>query len=839
MDPPKRLHSPELSGLFLYKKELAICYNDFYWRDVMKKTKFILLASVLLLPLATGCSLFKINTDSNSEKGSTSGQSQPSGGGTSETQPSFNYQLAEPNTSFVQRQTKEEVTSDDLFNLNNKVEITIDVDRAEMQKINDDNSSEFEYGSIKPETYRLAKSFNLKLHNGDKVFEWTLENVGIRQKGNTSRTPIFDNQGNIVNQNHYKISFDETFSDKEMYDDEFIAAHKNKEYKDRELLGLSGLDIKWNKVDDSTHIKEFYANLMLRSAGIMAQHVGLGMMKMTYDGNKTADFGLCTIFEQNSKSFVKRAMATPEAYINMPSWADENAGTYGISGKKYGDFYKASYGRGDGASGGPDFTSSSIDGKRLGVKTDIKGFNWPTYERKTNTSDEYNDQLMRDLVGLLNSNNATYSQIEQKVDLKWLAMEEAVMFFLGNPDAMRYNYNNYEVYFRRTDGKMIIIPIDNDRCFGIGNTWTNGANYILSNDATAYSSKSLNGNTQRNPLLNKTIFSNKNNQSKDDYSYCINLIKNSKWVKNETFESFYNIARNTYQGLATFSLDGGNDNRSFASYMQKKLTMIENQGGQGGQTESESSESQGSGQSHGESIPLNANYYLVGSFNNWGHQSHRDNYLMKKVERQDGDFLYCLFKVESCSESEFKLKIAVNGYDSWQEEYGSGENVEGRCYVKKASNLPSIKCPEATIGKYVRFYVSIDDGHYEIYVFDETPFRYLVANLVSVPPSLIINDSTGLFPTSSDRQVYFANLSKAVFDKERSITLRFKFDMEGIEPYYYTIIDDGNGGATIAFDGVVPLKEAKKFTISETTESVDFSVNIITGEVIFLELGNN
>lgn len=535
------------------------------WRCThMRKRKLSLLVSFLMVAALSGCFSKGNENNNNNNSGGDNGNS-----GT----PSEKFHIADPDTTFVQRNSKEEVIYDDLFNLNNKVEITIDVDKSEMQKINDDNVYGGDFDSIKPETYHLAKKFTLKLTNGSKEFTWELENVGIRQKGNTSRKPIFRDNGDIYNKNHFKISFDETFSDKDMYDADFIAAHKNKEYKDRELLGLSGLDIKWNKVDDSTHIKEMYSNLMLRSAGIAAQRVGLGMMKMTYDGGKTADFGLCTIHEQTSKSFVKRSMGESNSYINMPTWDEENKGTHGLEGKKYGDLYKASYGKGDGASSGPDFTKDSISGKRLGVKTDIKGYNWPTYERKTNTSDEYNDQQMRDLVALLNNSTTTYEQIAEKVDLEWLAMEEAVMYFLGNPDAMKYNYNNYEVYFRRTDGKMIILPIDNDRCFGVGNGWKSGADYMLNKDCKPLTSKALNNNSQRNPLLTKTIFASKDNQSKTDYKACLELVKNSKWVKNETFESFYNIAKTTYNGLATFSLNGGSDNISFSSYMEAKLKI--------------------------------------------------------------------------------------------------------------------------------------------------------------------------------------------------------------------------------------------------------------------------
>ncbi|MBO4540813.1 MAG: hypothetical protein J5736_02440, partial [Bacilli bacterium] len=190
--------------------------------------------------------------------------------------------ITDPDFSCPKRNSKEEVIYKDLFNLNNKVEIQIDVDREELQKIND----ETEYGGFstnKPETYHLAKRFALTLHNGDKEFSWEVENVGIRQKGNTSRNPIFEDNGEVCSKNHFKISFDETFTDPSMYDASFVAAHGNEEYADREFLGLTGLDFKWNKVGDSTHLKEIYANRLLRSAGILAQNVGLATVEMRYD----------------------------------------------------------------------------------------------------------------------------------------------------------------------------------------------------------------------------------------------------------------------------------------------------------------------------------------------------------------------------------------------------------------------------------------------------------------------------------------------------------------------------------------------------------------------------
>ena len=538
----------------------------------MTQHRLIRLLSLLLIPGLIGC--VSPTTPSTPEEKEPQVTPEPGPGGNVPEETSV-FKVENPDFSFVQRNTIEEVTFDDLFNLNNKIEITIDVTREEMQKINDDNIYGGDFSGIKPETYHLANKFTLVMHNGDKEFKWELENVGIRQKGNTSRKPIFRDNGDIYNKNHFKVSFDETFLDTEMYDASFIEAHGNIEYKDRELLGLSGLDIKWNKIDDSTHIKEIYSNMMLRSSGIMAQHTGLARMKMKYDGDKIADFGLCLIFEPASKSFVKRSLSSTTSYINMPTWSKESKGTYGVEGKKYGDLYKATYGKGDGANNyweGATFKSETIQGKRIGVKTDIKGYNWPIYERKTNTDSDYQDSLMKDLVTLLNKSSTTYEQIAEKVDLESLAMEEAVMYFLGNPDAMRYNYNNYLAYFRRVDGKMIIIPMDNDRCFGIGNGWSDGLSFILASNTTPVNSEAKSG-SQKNPLLKKTIFASATNKAKTDYKKCLELVKNSSWVSPQTFESLFNIAKETYLNESSFSLDGGNENISFSSYISQKINL--------------------------------------------------------------------------------------------------------------------------------------------------------------------------------------------------------------------------------------------------------------------------
>ena len=139
-------------------------------------------------------------------------------------------------------------------------------------------------------------------------------------------------------------------------------------------------------------------------------------------------------------------------------------------------------------------------------------------------------------------------------------------FYLPNNSMIRKAYK-YRIY-PNTEQKVFFA-----KCFGVGNGWKSGADYIISDDCKPNTGKALNGSNQRNPLLTKTIFATGSNQSKTNYNKCIELVKNSKWVKNDTFESFYNIAKKTYGGLVDFSLNGGSDNISFSSYMQKKLAL--------------------------------------------------------------------------------------------------------------------------------------------------------------------------------------------------------------------------------------------------------------------------
>lgn len=521
------------------------------------------------------------------------------------------YAFAQPDYSCPRRNAREEFEFADLFNLSNRVDIQVEISDAELDELQKNYLTGY-----KCETYRLADKVTISITNYGNTFTWEFENVGIRQKGNTSRKDILI--GDSVNpENHFKLSFDETFDDPELYSAEFIAETKAKMngavYADRDFLGTSGLDIKWNKNSDSTHIREIYSSYIYQAGGIISQHIGLTEFSFIRKdrSNQETSFGLCMLYEPTSKSIVKRTLQNGNEYLNLTSWKQEKAGSYGVPGVNYGDLYKCTYGVGEGNySDGADLTANSIEGKRIGIGNN-SGSYIPVYERKTNTDAVYDDDLLRNLVSAVDQ--GTYEEIADKIDLEYFAKEEAITYLIGNPDAFRYNNNNYLLYFRRTDGKAIVIPYDNDRCFGI----TKDFDVMNGMTEAGVLSTVIAQNKQANSLLKKTILSGNENDAKKVYLEILGILKNSDWAKCETFDRFYDIAVMTYSS-ETFDKNGVN--LSFETYLNAKLKLIGNTS---------------------EDATIYDNLYVVGNFNSWGDypESDLEKYHLERVEN-------CLYRVE-------------------------------------------------------------------------------------------------------------------------------------------------------------------------------------------------
>lgn len=572
-----------------------------------------------------------------------------------------NIDLKSPDFSTRRISSIDDVTFEDLFNLGNRVTIDIDIRDEELQKLQNDYQTGY-----KSEIYHIADEVTITLTNYDNTYTWTYDQVGIRQKGNTSRKSIFEN-GEIVNLNHFKLSFDETFDDVEMYGRDAIDWSNKEEEKilreDREFLGLSGLDIKWNKNYDSTHIKEIYSSYLYDAAGLMANSIGLTELNITQkDRNRTYDFGLCTLFEPTSKSFIKRELKKGP-YVNTSSWSEEKDGTYGVADSKYGDYYKASYGIGEGSYGnGADLSKKSTDNNRVGVGN-ISGSYIPAYERKTNTDVSYDDRLIKNLTDIIT--NKSYEEIEKVMDLEYFAITEACNYYIGNPDDLKNNNNNYTIYFRRTDGKAIIIPIDNDRCFGITKDWDPDGSGMTN---IGVFHKYPVARDSMNDLHKKTILAT-SNDCKAIYLNYVKALKESSWTSYETFKELYDIAYETYGNNSTrtsfgdgfdFNVGGANGNWAFKDYINAKKGKVDlnqtitapgssNNGNNSGNS-SESSSNSSSSHVDG----YYGDLYLIGNFCgfNEGNKDYPLEYL--------GEGVYTItFTVRSLSENEEFIKWKI------------------------------------------------------------------------------------------------------------------------------------------------------------------------------------
>lgn len=453
-------------------------------------------------------------------------------------------------SSSVEQIDQMEVEYQEFFDINTRVEITIKMSKSELKKLNNDYSQYKYNGGKSP----LSRSADVEIKFGDKVYNF--DQVGIKMKGNTSRTQFLDKDGEINKLIHYKLDFADTFGD-EYYDGSTYPLTSSKsERKDRRFLGMEKIDLKWNRNFDSTHIKQWYAYQTFAAFGVLSNKMNLGKINLQIDNNVPKTIGVYEIYEVIDKKFFERRL--PQEEVG-------------------GDLYKCCYT----AMGPANLTVNNLD-KTIGVEDEVSSY-FPMYDLKTNkkTSDH---SLLKNMIQYLNSNNVTKDGLAQYVNMDHYLMEEAVAYVLGNPDDFRNNYNNYYLYFGKTSQKCYLIPYDWDHCLGVTRGWNptgNGLTQVKHNSNWAQGANS----SQANPLIKYTL-GRENVVIKDYNNIFTNNIKEifkSKWTNPNLFNEYYNIAKSHYQndcfpefskassiGITFDNRDNAGDNMSFNQYMSKK-----------------------------------------------------------------------------------------------------------------------------------------------------------------------------------------------------------------------------------------------------------------------------
>ena len=306
----------------------------------------------------------------------------------------------------------------------------------------------------------LPATITISFKGQDYVFE----EAGIRMKGNTSRSSFFYD-GRFTNIVHFKVSLKATF-DGDEYNDERLLPFRHdwsedskgrKERKNRNFLGLEKFDLKYvPRNGGECTVREVYAYRAFAEQDLMSPYSTLVDMKLSSDHDSVS----CSyqFIETIDKQFLKRRLSKSESA---------------------GDLYKCTYN----GMGKADFTRDNAVDKstyervpygKIGVEDTWNGYH-PIYDLKTNEDlGEGADfssmtNFIRTLWRCVYS-DGTASELENVLDVQQFLSFSAVSYLLGNPDDQRYNYNNFYLYFRPSDGKAVFIPYDWDWCLGLDYT---------------------------------------------------------------------------------------------------------------------------------------------------------------------------------------------------------------------------------------------------------------------------------------------------------------------------------------------------------------------------------
>lgn len=327
--------------------------------------------------------------------------------------------------------------------------------------------------SMTPETLQWIETYGAEKNNpmNDYYFPismtvtlntqtYTLDDVGIRQKGNIfSRGTFLNEEGNLIYPFHFRLSFDQTF-DEPFYDE--LGIRKTwqngepayEQQQKRRLFGMKSLEFKWNRSSDPSLMNQPFASRLFAYHDVVAPQSSLSSIHLEV-GDQVETLGIYIVNEAIDSIFIQRHFAGPHAE---------------------GDLYKALY---------PNHLLldemahfDSIVGEyvfnawMVGVEDTENGYH-PVYDLKTNQATSHHEALMKFVKTFKSfrvyNEEDRYQRLSAVLDIPSFIRYVATSFLVGNPDDMRNNQNNAYLYFDGVTQQATIIPYDNDWSLGI--TW--------------------------------------------------------------------------------------------------------------------------------------------------------------------------------------------------------------------------------------------------------------------------------------------------------------------------------------------------------------------------------
>ncbi len=422
-----------------------------------------------------------------------------------------------------------------LFDLENKVSVSIFMNKNEIGKLQADFQKYTETDlNRKSEIYRKA---DVTFAIGSESY--TVEEVGIRLKGNQAIKPFYDYDG-TPNMCSFKLSFDETFDDTESYGDDskvWVSDAEREKRKKRTFATLDKLDIKWNISYDESNIREIYATKLFESTDSLVQKIGLSQMKINNN-----NYGLVKIYEPVDKKFLEKRL--PESALG-------------------GDLYKCMWsecdntGKRTGKWRGADYSTDNS----YGIQKNSEGQKY-NFNLKTNKKTSKHESLIN-FLNVINKQDITKDELEKVLDVDSYANFMAADYFSGDPDDIRNNFNNHYIYFRKDNGKAIFIVYDNDRTLGI--------TYDMNKNCAAidpYSNKAATMGEQLNPLIKNTITHETPaslSYVKDKYTAALKKLSETEMLTNDDdFNEMYNMAKSNYEDIIEPYITFANQEQKFA-----------------------------------------------------------------------------------------------------------------------------------------------------------------------------------------------------------------------------------------------------------------------------------
>lgn len=289
---------------------------------------------------------------------------------------------------------------------------------------------------------------------------WTMNDVGFRIRGNTSRTRPQDAATEKYVQAHFKVDFEEW---PVMVDGEATEP-------DRKLENcMKGVILKRFK-DDFTYSREIFGYNYFRECGVWtsprAGYTRLLLDIVEDDGSiEKVDYGVYAMIENIDKQFLKERSA------------EEKGGDF--NGNK-GNLWKCTWQSGNGPSFKTDYNDDDFGVEEINLDPSEPSY-WYSYDLKTNK-----DKLSKakteitkwiDELNALNDNDAAAIKTwyEGKMDVDLFLKTYAVNVILGMWDDYWINSNNYYFYFDK-DGKAYFIPYDYDNILGTNGCGVDAAN---------------------------------------------------------------------------------------------------------------------------------------------------------------------------------------------------------------------------------------------------------------------------------------------------------------------------------------------------------------------------